>query len=140
MSDMTGVYEGRFPLIQNRFVLPPAVEYYYTRFAATYKKLPPFVAGHQGAHPSQLAILFPEQGARIVIPVEIDGSAGAMIMQAAARDIGTVIYWDIDGVYLGSTQGTHTMTVRPKIGTHVLTVTDSLGARRVRTFEVLDAG
>ena len=140
MSDMTGVYEGRFPLIQNRFVLPPAVEYYYTRFAATYKKLPPFVAGHQGTHPSQLAILFPEQGARIVIPVEIDGSAGAMIMQAAARDIGTVIYWDIDGVYLGSTQGTHTMTVRPKIGTHVLTVTDSLGARRVRTFEVLDAG
>jgi len=140
MSDMTGVYEGRFPLIQNRFVLPPAVEYYYSRFAATYKKLPPFVAGHQGAHPSQLAILFPEQGARIVIPIEIDGSAGAMIMQAAARDIGTVIYWDIDGVYLGSTQGTHTITVRPKIGTHVLTVTDSLGTRRVRTFEVLDAG
>ena len=61
-------------------------------------------------------------------------------MQAVARDIGTVIYWDIDGVYLGSTQGTHTMTVRPKIGAHVLTVTDSLGTRRVRTFEVLDAG
>lgn len=140
MSDMTGEYAGQFPFIQNRFVLPPAVEYYYTRFAANYKKLPPFVAGHQGGASSQLAILFPEQGARIVIPVEIDGSAGAMIMQAAARDIGTVIYWDIDGVYLGSTQGTHTMTVRPKIGTHVLTVTDSLGARRVRTFEVLDAG
>lgn len=140
MSDMTGGYEGRFPLIQSRFVLPPAVEYYYTRFAATYKKLPPFVAGHQGGNSSQLAILFPEQGARIVIPIEIDGSAGAMIMQAVARDIGTVIYWDIDGVYLGSTQGTHTMTVRPKIGAHVLTVTDSLGTRRVRTFEVLDAG
>ena len=140
MSDMTGVYEGQFPLIQDRFVLPPAVEYYYTRFAANYKKLPPFVAGHQGGAQSQLAILFPEQGARIVIPVEIDGSPGAMIMQAAARDIGTVIYWDIDGVYLGSTQGTHTMTVRPKIGKHILTVTDSSGVRRVRTFEILDAG
>jgi len=81
MSDMTGGYEGRFPLIQNRFVLPPAVEYYYTRFAATYKKLPPFVAGHQGGNSSQLAILFPEQGARIVIPIEIDGSAGAMISE-----------------------------------------------------------
>ena len=138
MSDMTGPYAGQFPLIQNRFVLPPAIEYYYTRFAAGYKKLPPFVAGHQGSVTSQPAILFPEQGARIVIPVEIDGSAGAMIMQAAARDIGTVLYWDIDGVYLGSTQGVHTMTVRPKIGKHVLTVTDSLGARRIRTFEVLD--
>ena len=139
ISDMTGVYTGKFPLIQNRFVLPPAIEYYYTRFAAAYKKLPPFVAGHQGSAPSQLAILFPEQGARIVIPVEIDGSAGAMIMQAAARDIGTVIYWDIDGTYLGSTQGTHTMAARPTIGKHVLTVTDSSGARRVRTFEILNA-
>ena len=139
MSDMTGVYEGQFPLIQNRFVLPPSIEYYYTRFAAGYKKLPPFVAGHQGSAHSELAILFPEQGARIVIPVEIDGSAGAMIMQAVARDIGTVIYWDIDGVYLGSTQGNHTMAVRPKIGKHTLTVTDSLGAHRVRTFEILDS-
>ena len=139
ISDMTGAYSGRFPLIQNRFVLPPAIEYYYTRFAAGYKKLPPFVAGHRGSAPSQLAILFPEQGARIVIPVEIDGSAGSMIMQAAARDIGTVIYWDIDGVYIGSTQGTHTMTVQPKIGLHTLTVTDSSGARRVRTFEILSA-
>ena len=139
VSDMTGVYEGQSPLIQDRFVLPPAIEYYYTRFAAGYKKLPPFVAGHQSSGSSQLAILFPEQGARIVIPVEIDGSTGAMIMQAAARDPAAVVYWDIDGVYLGSTQGVHSMTVRPRIGKHTLTVTDSLGTRRVRTFEVLDA-
>ena len=139
ISDMTGPYAGQFPLIQDRFVLPPAVEYYYTRFVASYKKLPPFVAGHQSSTSSPLAILFPDQGATIVLPVEIDGSAGAMIMQATARDSGAVIYWDIDGVYLGNTQGIHTMTVRPKIGKHTLTVTDSSGARRVRTFEVLDA-
>ena len=137
MSDMTGEYAGQFPFIQNRFVLPPAMEYYYTRFAASYKKLPPFVAGHQNSVPSQLAILFPEQGAKIVIPVEIDGTAGAMIMQAAVRDTGAVLYWDIDGAYLGSTHGVHTMAVRPKPGIHTLTVTDSSGARRVRTFEIL---
>ena len=137
MSDMTGDYAGCFPLIKNRFVLPPAMEYYYTRFAASYKKLPPFVAGHQNSVPSQLAILFPEQGAKIVIPVEIDGTAGAMIMQAAVRDTGAVLYWDIDGAYLGSTHGVHTMSVRPKPGIHTLTVTDSSGARRVRTFEIL---
>lgn len=137
MSDMTGDYAGCFPLIKNCFVLPPAMEYYYTRFAASYKKLPPFVAGHQNSVPSQLAILFPEQGAKIVIPVEINGSVGSMIMQAAVRDAGAVLYWDIDGAYLGSTQAVHTMAVCPKPGIHTLTVTDSSGARRIRTFEIL---
>lgn len=139
VSDMKGPYAGQFPLIQDRFVLPPAIEYYYTRFAANYKKLPPFAAGHTGNEPAHIAILFPEQGARIVIPVELDGSAGALIMQAAARDRGALIYWDMDGTYLGSTRGLHTITIHPKTGTHVLTITDSLGSRQSRTFEVLDS-
>lgn len=139
VSDMKGTYRGQSPLIQNRFVLPPALEYYYSRCAAQYRKLPPFVAGHTETTDGHLAILFPEQGAHIVIPVELDGSAGSMVMQATARDVGTVIYWDIDGTYLGSTQGIHLMSLHPKVGKHILTITDSSGSRSVRTFEILDS-
>ena len=63
VSDMKGEYEGLFPVTERRFVLPPSVEYYYTRQALGYKHLPPFLLEHQFAQRDDLSILFPEQGA-----------------------------------------------------------------------------
>lgn len=141
-DDLTGAqagsYDGTMPLIENRFVLPPAIEYWYKRANLSYRSLPDFVPWHKSAEKQDLSLIFPEEGAHVVIPTEIDGSAGSMVMQAATRNDNTLVYWDIDGTYLGCTERLHEFAARPKPGKHTLTVTDSHGSRIQRHFEVLD--
>lgn len=137
-DDLTGKWEGSLPLAQKRFVLPPAIEYWYSRRSLTYQSLPPWIAGHTGdSSKGELSIVFPEPGARVFIPVEIDGNPGSLVMQAADRDKSATLYWDIDGEYLGETKGYHQMETRPRPGKHILTVTDARGTRVTRSFEVL---
>jgi penicillin-binding protein 1C len=137
VDDMTGEYKGQMPVMKKYFVLPPITEYWYTKHALSYHKVPHRIPGHNSTDTSELEIVFPEQDALLYIPVEIDGSQGAMVMEAADRDIKATIYWDIDGTYLGSTKDLHQLTVQPSPGQHTLTITDSHGNRRVRTFTIL---
>ncbi len=140
VSDMKGEYEGHLPVTEKRFVLPPSIEYYYTRQVLGYRHLPPFLPGHQFAQKNELSILFPEQGAQIILPIEIDGTPGKTVMQAASRSNDATLYWDLDGEFLGETRGQHTMASRPRVGWHTLTVTDSNGTRRTRQFEIVEDG
>lgn len=137
-EDLTGPWSGSLPLVEKRFVLPPAVEYWYSRHSLTYRSLPPWIAGHTGdSAKSELSIVFPEAGARVFIPLEIDGTPGSLVMQAAHRDKAATLYWDIDGEYLGETREYHQMEARPRPGKHILTVTDERGTRATRSFEIL---
>ena len=137
-DDMTGKWSGMLPLTRSQFVLPPVLEYWYRRHTFDYQSLPPWIPGHTGdsAKP-ELAIVFPENGARVFIPTELDGTPGALIMEATHRDPDETLYWDLDGVYLGETQGYHQLSVHPAPGKHVLTVTDTMGTRATRSFEIL---
>lgn len=138
-EDLSGKWSGYLPTVSKRFILPPVIEYWYMRHALSYRTLPPWIAGHAGdSDRSGLTIVFPESGARIFIPVEIDGRNGALILQAAHRNKNETLYWDIDGEYLGETRNYHQLPVRPRPGQHVLTVTDSRGNRATRSFEILD--
>ena len=138
VEDMKDEYQGQMPVIQKRFVLPPLLEYYYTKHAYNYKKLPAFIPGHQQKSPQDLSIVFPLEGSLIVIPIEIDGKQGSVILEAACREKSTELYWDLDGNYLGMTKNVHQMAVSPSFGKHVLTVTDSNGTQKVRTFEIIE--
>jgi len=130
-------YAGKMPLMKKYFILPPAVEHWYAKRALNYHKVPKRIPGHNSTDSNELAIVFPEQNSSVVIPIEINGSLGSMVMQAADRDSYATLYWDIDGEYLGETTDIHEMSAQPSPGEHVLTVTDSHGNRRVRTFTVL---
>lgn len=138
-GEKAGIYDGTMPQVESRFVLPPSIEYWYKRANLGYRSLPDFVPWHKNAEIQELSLIFPEAGAKIVIPTEIDGSPGSMVMQAATRNPDTVVYWDIDGTYIGCTENRHELAARPRAGQHVLTVTDSHGSRIQRHFTVLDA-
>ena len=138
-GEKAGIYDGTMPQVESRFVLPPSIEYWYKRANLGYRSLPDFVPWHKNAEIQELSLIFPEAGAKIVIPTEIDGSPGSMVMQAATRNPDTVVYWDIDGTYLGCTENRHELAARPRAGSHTLTVTDSHGSRIQRHFTVLDA-
>ncbi len=137
-SDLAESWPGELPLVRNEFVLPPTLEWWYARHAVNYRKLPPWIPGHKGDSASgDLSIAFPEEGTNAFIPVELDGTPGAIILQAVSRQRGAVLYWDLDGDYLGETREYHEFSVRPAPGRHVLTVTDSGGRSVTRAFTVL---
>ena len=137
-GEKAGIYDGTMPLVESRFVLPPSIEYWFKRANFSYRTLPDFVPWHKSAEIQELSLIFPEAGARIIIPTEIDGTPGSMVMQAATRNLDTVVYWDIDGTYIGCTESRHEIAAHPKAGKHILTVTDSHGSRIQRHFTVLD--
>ena len=137
-GEKAGIYNGTIPKIEKRFVLPPNLEYWYKNNNLIYSTLPNFVPWHNSPSSENLSIVFPEQNAKIIIPVEIDGTKGAMVIQAAARSSDTFVYWDLDGTYLGYTEKVHELTVSPEPGNHILTVTDSNGNIIKRKFEILE--
>ena len=119
------------------FVLPPALEWYYRSGHPAYRPLPPALPGC-GTADTPLSILVPEEGARLFIPVELDGTPGRAVFRAIHRDPRARLFWHLDGEYLGETSGPeHKLEARPGRGQSVLTVTDGEGRTTVRRFEVL---
>jgi penicillin-binding protein 1C len=84
-----------------------------------------------------LALFNLEQGARIYVPTELDGSEGQAVFAAAHRDSNARIHWHLDDTYLGSTTVFHEMEARPGAGLHTLTLVDEWGNTLFRRFEVL---
>ena len=128
------------------FVLPPDLEWYYRKTNAAYRTLPPFLVANSLETASAYAInstelnfslVFPEAQARIFVPIDIDGKPGMTIFQATHRDSKAVLYWHLDGNYLGSTREIHQIEARPGPGPHRLIVIDAQGRRLERPFTVL---
>jgi penicillin-binding protein 1C len=125
---------------ENRFVLPPAEEWYYRKWNLDYQGLPP----REGEVPPgeadlPLALFNPGEGAQVFIPREIDGREGRVVFSAAHREQNVPIHWHLDGGYLGMTTYFHEMEARPGGGPHTLTLVDSAGSTLTRRFHVLES-
>lgn len=126
---------------EKRFVLPPAMEWYYRQSHLDYRPLPPWKAGarpgpNSGAA-SPLAIIAPDSGASIYVPIELTGRPGATVFSAVHSDPRATLFWHLDGDYLGSTTGDHRMAAHPGPGRHLLVVVDESGNEVERSFEIL---
>lgn len=119
------------------FVLPPAMEWYYKSKNATYKELPPLRADCETTGLNGMEIIYPKQFSKIYVPVEIDGTLGKTIFQVAHRKGNTLIYWHLDGVFLGTTQSNHQMGLAPEEGIHTLTLVDEEGESIIQQFEIV---
>jgi penicillin-binding protein 1C len=138
-GDLTGAFEGSLPRTESRFVLPPQIEYWYRKHDSGYRPLPPWIPGHVGdSSKPDLFIVFPEPRSRVFIPKNIEGQKESIVLEARHRNNSEILYWDIDGEFIGETQYFHELTASPPPGKHRLTVTDSRGNRDSRSFEVLD--
>lgn len=125
------------------FVLPPSQEYYYKNRQPDLEVPPPYradcAAGSFVASKRQnLELLYPQQGARLYIPKELNGKRGRAVFQASHRNGATKVFWHLDGVYLGQTEQLHEFAVSPSVGQHVLSVVDAQGETVVRQFEVYE--
>ncbi|MBC7417418.1 MAG: penicillin-binding protein 1C, partial [Pedobacter sp.] len=121
------------------FILPPSMEYYYKVKNADYKSLPPFKLGCDiNASTAAMELIYPKNGATIYIPLEIDGTRGKVVLNAAHRNPRTKIYWHIDNEYIATTTNFHQLAVSPSAGRHKLTLVDENGERLEQYFTVLD--
>lgn len=119
------------------FVLPPAMELYTARRDPTYRGMPPWADGAAVAGGDvPMEMIYPQAGGRMMIPTELDGTRGQVVMEAAHRDAAMAVHWDLDGSFLGTTTGDHRMPASPGQGRHRLTLTDSGGRVLALSFDV----
>jgi penicillin-binding protein 1C len=126
--------------IRNRswFVLPPVQEYYYREKNLSYKIPPPFRNDcWASATPRAMDLVYPRPGSRLFIPRDITGESGSAIFQLAHRNNGAIVYWYLDGNYLGSTRRNHQLALNPSSGKHKLLLVDESGESLEESFEVL---
>lgn len=119
------------------FVLPPVMELYYKSKNTGYRELPPFRNDCESNGLTTMEIIYPKQFSKIYVPVELDGTLGKTVFQVAHRNSASIIYWHLDDQYVGSTQGTHQLGLRPDEGIHTLTLVDETGESIVQKFEIV---
>lgn len=120
------------------FVLPPRHEYYFRSRNLSYKTLPPFRKDCQNTSPlASMDVIYPKPDSKIFIPRELNGMAGKVVFELAHRNPGTMVYWHLDGDFVGSTKGNHNLPLNPDPGMHFLTVVDENGESINYTFQVI---
>lgn len=135
-EDLINEYKNTELIKEKYFVLPTWLERWYVKQDVSYLKLPSFVPWHKGTDTKSFEIVFPEENAIIIIPIEITGKQGAVVFEAAAKKSNSILYWDIDGEFIGQTQYIHSKEVSPPSGKHTLTITDNTGTIQRRNFFV----
>ncbi len=123
------------------FVLPPAMETHYRRFHADYRPPPPYRpdcrAAVGAAGSASLSFVYPREGAAVYVPVEMDGTVGRVVFEAAHRDPAARVFWHLDDEYQGETRDIHQMALAPRPGPHVLVLVDERGETVRRRFSAL---
>ena len=113
--------------LEDRFVLPPMMEYFYKPQHPEYRELPPLKQS-SGADPTAtMHFIYPTDGNVISLPRQLDGSPGSFVARVAHTNPATELFWHLDNTYLGSTRDIHQMTIAPTRGVHTITVVDASG-------------
>lgn len=79
----------------------------------------------------------PENADQILIPVELGGKQGRLVVEVAHRNAGATIYWHVDETFIGSTKGIHLQELNPSIGKHLITLVDEAGNTLEKKIEIV---
>ncbi|MGB4205725.1 MAG: penicillin-binding protein 1C [Bacteroidales bacterium] len=120
------------------FVLPPAMEWFYRMHHPGYQDLPPWhpdCKSTQENNPMQL--IYPSGNIQAMIPRELGGKMGKIVLQAVHSDKDAVIYWHLDGEYLGFTKNEHNFAISSGTGLKHLVIVDENGNRLEQKFRIV---
>lgn len=119
-------------------IVTPTQEYFYKQHSLFYKPLPDYLPGCvTDEHTKLLDIVYPREGFKIYVPVNEKGEKENCILKAAHKNADAVLFWQLDGTFLGNTQKYHQISILPEIGKHTLLVTDERGEISLVKFEVI---
>jgi len=121
-----------------RFVLPPAMEYFYRQKHPEYRTLPPVAEGCGGGKSiAVMEFIYPTPGIKIFIPRDQSGNRNRVIPEIAHRNPAKRIYWHLDERYIGTTRQIHQVEIAAEKGKHVLTAVDEEGNSIKCGFEII---
>ncbi|HPE40534.1 MAG TPA: penicillin-binding protein 1C [Bacteroidales bacterium] len=124
-------------VLQNWFILPPAMEWFYKNNHTEYRELPPFKKGCPSENEFTFDLIQPDNNSAIYIPQGLDGKEGMIILEAVHKDPNATLYWHLDQNYMTSTKQIHKLELSPSIGNHILYVVDQNGNTIYRKFAVI---
>jgi penicillin-binding protein 1C len=131
--------------VRDWFVLPPTQEFFWKQQHSEYATLPPWrkdciasLQEYTGELP--FALIYPDSENTLYLPLDMEGKLGKAVFRAVHRNPDAVLYWHIDGEYLGETRLFHEKNLQAKPGKHTLVLVDQDGQRLERSFTVYDAG
>ena len=105
------------------FILPPSMEWYYRQHHPEYH---PYIPVSREDY-APMEFIYPEGGAVIYIPRQLDGSIAGVTFNLAHRTPDTNVWWHLDNEYVGQTRFIHQMNMVPSPGKHSVTVVDESG-------------
>ncbi len=120
-----------------RLIYPPDVAQFMRERGQLVDSLPPFKPGCEGGESEKpVRILYPEEGALLWIPRDLDGEFQKVTLRAAHAETERIVYWYVDDVYQGKTQSSHSRSILLSKGWHSLELVDEGGSRVSRKFYV----
>lgn len=123
---------------QSWFVLPPIQEYYYRSKNLSYKIVPPYRSDCEIAEViSPMDIIYPKEGSKIYIPRGLTGDSQHIVFESVHRNPEKIVYWHVDGEFMGTSIKNHHFGLNLKKGKHILTLVDEDGAVISRNFEII---
>jgi len=123
------------------FVLSPVQGYYYQTKNLSYRPLPPFSETCASSNAfASMDLIYPKLNAKIFVPRELNGNTGSTVFEAAHRNPKEIVYWHLDGDFIGTTQKSHRLAFAPSSGSHILTLVDEHGEMLVRPFRIISNG
>lgn len=84
-------------------------------------------SGNGNSNIPEMEFIYPENGSRITLPRQLDGTDGEMVLNLAHHNRDATVYWHIDQDYMGETRFVHQMRIHPSSGNHIITVVDNFG-------------
>ncbi len=119
------------------FTLPPTMESYYSRINPLYQKLPKLHPQAIKDNISSMEIIYPQANAKLFLPIGLDGKRQPIVVRLAHRDPKAIIFWHLNGEYLGQTSDLHEMELSPESGKHRISFTDNNGNTQSTYIEIV---
>lgn len=121
------------------FILPPTIEYYYKQKHPEYKQVPELRKDCVAESSRIMDIIYPEENAKIYIPIELSGQKGKTIFTATHKNKNAKLFWHLDKDFISTTEQFHQIAINPSAGYHTITIVDEIGNSISKHFEIIQA-
>lgn len=118
--------------IENRFVLPAGIAYYYQRQHPEYQPVPGYQAGCEPPEQNAIALIYPAMANHLKLALQPSDNQQDIILKAVHSDAAATLFWHLDHQFLGTTFQIHHLPIHPVPGQHTLTILDERGNQLIR--------
>lgn len=121
------------------FILPSSIEQFYQKNHSDFRPLPDYDESCSSTQDhGAFSVVYPRRKQRIYLPKDFNHTRRKIILEAVHRNRSSLLFWHLDGCYIGQTREIHQIPLIPSKGKHHLSIVDEFGNQKNVDFEVLN--